>query len=218
VRLSRILHHYGILQEDNQTLAELDILEAGCGVGTFSAVLSLLGAVYSFDYSENGIKKAKELFGQFNTINFFVADGTRPEKISEIKGKKFDLIVLMEFHPVARMIVDIPKPLEIIGDYYELLKDNGLMVIEHGLPRLEWQCEEYFQTEAIIKKFNAEIMLTKTLEKYLFAKKVLSKYNFPGSAQLLHMIKALLDVKEKSMAFFKNRELSKTMVIKKVCV
>ena len=63
------------------------------------------------------------------------------EDIDRIR-KKFDLILMREFHPLARNIIENPPPAQIVKEYYAILNEGGLIIIEHALPEKIWRGSE----------------------------------------------------------------------------
>ncbi|MFH1790583.1 MAG: class I SAM-dependent methyltransferase, partial [Candidatus Omnitrophota bacterium] len=100
-RYGYLLNRYGF-KDDDMFDRKLKILEPGCGIGSISRLLAFFGDVTSFDYCEVAVKKAERDGGAL----FFEADGEYPKDIPGIAGKKYDFILLREFHPVTREIAD----------------------------------------------------------------------------------------------------------------
>lgn len=208
LRYARILQLYGLLQDDDIE-GRLKILELGCGIGSLSDILTHLGTVTGFDNSTEGIKVAKKLFGQNMKINFFEADGTNPNLTPELKDKKFDLVLLREFYPFTRNIIDNPKPIDLLKEYYKLLNDGGLIIIEHGLLAKAWNQEEMLQTKKIVKYFHAKIFNTMALDLSLALMRGFRRKWF---------LKPLTKLIEPFIAFLcrmKKIRISKTIIIKR---
>ena len=89
--------------------------------------------LYSFDISHEGIQKAKKNNSDLKNINHFLGDGMYPEKIEEIKNKKFDLIFFREFHPLSRDFFNDPnKNISILDKYVKFLNNEGIIIIHHA--------------------------------------------------------------------------------------
>ncbi len=208
-RYAKLLEVCGVLKNDKLD-RKLKILEPGCGVGSFSVILSLFGKVYSFDYSSEAIRTAKELFGDDGHITFFEGDGARPTAVPELKGEKFDFILMREFHPLTRNILGNPSPIEVVRDYHGMLKEGGVILIEHSLNIGIWRCSEHiFQTSLIVKELGAAIFNTISLDLILRFRFIFKHRGFSVLAsKLLNPLIFLY-------CLMTRRNLSKTIVIKK---
>ena len=180
-RYVKILEISKVLKKDDSK-QKINILEPGCGIGSFSVILSIFGDVFSFDYSKEAIKIARDLFKDTKNLIFFEGDGAYPDKIPNIKiilkEKKFDFILLREFHPLTRNIIDNPAPFEIIQSYQNMLNEGGLLVIEHSLSFKEWKtCEHVLNIDKIVKYFKGLIFNTNCLDFMLYFSSILKNKN-----------------------------------------
>lgn len=208
LKYANILKGFGLLKND-ELKQELNILEPGCGVGSLSYPLSILGSVFSLDYCDEAIKLAEKLFGSSATIKFLEADGTKPDNIPELIGKKFDFILMREFHPITRNIAGDKKPVDIVKNYYNMLNDNGIIIIEHTMAISGWKVnDDILQTSMIIKEFKASVFYTHYLDLML---------NFlPFKYKKIHiLLSRLFNPIEIVYCFIRSCNLSKTIIIKK---
>ncbi len=99
---------------------EVNILDAGCGTGEISCVLSEYGDVTGIDFSVKSIEIANRLKDKFEikNINFSIGDLTNINL-----NKKFDYIFSMG---VLHHIPEMDKAIENLKKY---LKDEGIFVI-----------------------------------------------------------------------------------------
>lgn len=209
LRYAKLLEFCGLLRKDTLD-RKLKILEPGCGVGSFSVILSLFGRVYSFDYSGKAIEAAKGAFGDNGHINFFEGDGARPTAVPEIKYEKFDFILMREFHPLTRNIRGNPEPIEVVRDYRGMLKEGGIMIIEHSFNIGIWKDGEHiFQTSRIIKESDTAIFDTMSLDLILR-----SRFVFKHRG-LCALISRLMNLPISAYCLMARRNLSKTIIIRR---
>ena len=208
LRYAKILEAFGVLKEDSMQ-RKIKILEPGCGVGSVSSALSVFGKVWGFDYSSEAIKTARALFG--DSAIFFEADGTSPLAVKEIAGERFDCIIIKEFHPLSRNIADGRKPLEIVEDYYSMLRAGGVMVIENSQSPFNWRrFEGVLQTSGIVKRYKADVFFTLSLDMVLPARILIR------SRAALIVLSRLLDPAVFLYCLIRGSNLSKTTVILKI--
>jgi len=209
LRYAKILQLWGLLKTD-KLKGGLKILEPGCGIGSLSAVLSIFGETFSFDYSKEAIKVAISLFGYNKAITFFEGDGTNPKNIPELARRNFDFILIREFYPLTRNIVDNPRPIEIVKEYYNMLNNGGVIIIEHAFNVDTWRKkDEILQTSKIIKDFDAFIVNTLCLDLML---------NFPllfKYKKLKNLLARLLNPIAVILCLLTKIRLTKTIIIKK---
>ena len=188
----------------------LKVLEPGCGIGAFSLILSIFGEVFSFDCSKEAIKVAKRFFGDSKSVKFFEGDGAKPGDIPELSGMKFDFILMKEFYPLSRNIIDSPKPIDIVRDYYNLLNESGIIIIEHAYEINTWRkAKKILQVSKIVKDFKASIFNTFCLDPIL---------NFPlvfKNKRLRSLVSFLLNPIAVFVCFIAKVRLSKTIIIRK---
>lgn len=158
LRYLTILERGGLGHLMGDLQGKLQILEPGCGVGSFSSLLALFGDVTSFDVSPEAIRCARGLFGRVEQLTFFEADGTRPDQIAQLEGRRFDFILLREFSPLTKNITGGPPPVQIIRAYYGRLNPGGVLIIEHALAPGVWRWgESALQTQQLAKEFSGQV-------------------------------------------------------------
>ena len=168
--------------------------------------------MWSFDYTPEAISLAKQLSMGSNII-FFEADGTRPLQINELKEKKFDLILMREFHPLARNIIENPPPAQIVKEYYAILNEGGLIIIEHALPEKIWRgSENVLKISKIIKEFNGMMFYTFSLHVFLEVHSFVKKYL--KIEKFLFLCRLIMPL-ERLFCYVTNRALSKIIIVKK---
>lgn len=136
----RLLGNISSIARDHNLNKFNTILEVGCGHGHITKWLRAMSEdVVAFDASVEAIEAAKKQ-SSYPEI-FFVGDGIDPA--SFIK-KKFDLIIISEFHPFKRSILDNGSTddydsfySEVIEAYIKLLDKNGLLVVAHEIANIK---------------------------------------------------------------------------------
>lgn len=165
LRYLTILERYGLGNLVDDLQDRLQILEPGCGVGSFSSLLALFGDVMSFDVSPEAIKRARALFGRVERLTFFEADGAHPDQIARLEGRTFDFILLSEFFPLSRHIVGSPPPVRVVQAYYERLAPGGVLIVEHALQLGAWRRNEsVLQTQQMAREFSGHAYDTLALD------------------------------------------------------
>jgi SAM-dependent methyltransferase len=209
LRYAKILQTFGLLRTD-ELIGNLKILEPGCGIGAFSILLANFGEVYGIDYSKVALKTASVLFEENKFIKFIDGNGAKPSSVSDLLGKKFDFIIMKEFYPVCKIVLDNPRPIDVAREYYSLLSDNGIMIIEHALEVFEWkETDKFLQTSEIIKEFNAIAFNSFTLDIILSFPSILTKkYLQTILSKMINPVIILL-------CLLKKIRLSKTIIIRK---
>lgn len=109
------------------------IIELGCGLSPMLDYASLFSERWGVDYSEETIKKAKELYP---LIQYVCADVTN----TGIK-KEFDAVVAGE------VIEHLEKPEKLLEEMWNLCKKGGVMILSTPILEFEdkehlWQFEE----------------------------------------------------------------------------
>ncbi len=96
------------------------IIDAGCGKGLHSAILTFLGyKTFGFDFSETAIKQAKE---KYNFIDFRVLNGANLSY-----KNKVDLFFAKGFSPFNTK--DFKNSTAIIDHWHNFLTNNGLVCL-----------------------------------------------------------------------------------------
>ncbi|MBN2668089.1 MAG: methyltransferase domain-containing protein [Bacteroidales bacterium] len=113
----------------------MSVLEIGCGVGTLTKLLSdenPNGTIVANDISEKNIEIAKNLFKEYDNINFIYGDAVKSD--IKIQGK-FDFIVMPDV--LEHIPIDNHKTL--FEKLETLLNTNGYIAINIPNPYyLEW--------------------------------------------------------------------------------
>ena len=209
LRCAQIMQIYGLLKT-NELKGKLMVLEPGCGIGAFSLILTIFGEVYSFDFSKEAIKIAKSFFGDNKSIKFFETDGTNPEEIPELAGKKFDFILMKEFYPLSKIIIDNTKPIDVVKGYYNMLTNGGIIIIEYAFDiKTLREANKELQVSKIIKEFQALVFNTLCLDLIL-----LSSILFKNKRLRLLLLSLLNPIVVIICTIAKVR-LSKTIIIRK---
>jgi SAM-dependent methyltransferase len=86
-------HTVKIIKQNNLSIDQLRVAEVGCGTGTFSLILGLLGAsVTLIDFNQRVLEQTKKIYNEFGCRAAFIhADCVTPPS-KEMKGR-FDLVV-----------------------------------------------------------------------------------------------------------------------------
>lgn len=211
-RYAKIIELLGVYEDDKCGCPGLNVLDVGCGAGFLSVFLSGLGQVYAFDNSHNGIELAKKLFGHYPQLHLFEGDGEFPGEVPQLEGKKFDFILMREFHPLTRNIVNKRKPSDLASDYYSLLKEGGVIIIEYSLPVRKWrEWEGILEVKAIAKRFHGLIVNSLSLELLLYLGQLLGEKRLEWFVNLGKFFMPF----ELLLCLAKSRRLSKTIIIHK---
>lgn len=144
-----------------------DILEVGCGVGSFTKLLSGFGSLWAIDISNEYLKKTKKEapkkvkvgFGDIQKGKFF------------FKDKQFDTIVCLN---VLEHIQDDIKALKILN---KLLKPGGILILL--LPTHQFLYNEIDRLAGHFRRYEKDI-LTKKLLQSNFEINFLKRLNFIG--------------------------------------
>jgi len=96
------------------------VVDAGCGTGLYSAILSFLGYnSFGFDFSETAIKQAKE---KYEFIDFRKLDGANLSYNNEI-----DLFFAKGFSPFNT--TDFENSTKVLNHWHSFLSDKGLVCL-----------------------------------------------------------------------------------------
>jgi len=96
------------------------VVDAGCGTGLYSAILTFLGYnTFGFDFSETAIKQAKE---KYDFIDFRKLDG-----VDLSYENKIDLFFAKGFSPFNT--TDFDNSTKILNHWQEFLPDKGLVCL-----------------------------------------------------------------------------------------
>lgn len=130
-----------MLRECFSGLSVNRVLDIGCGDGYFTNVVARMfpdAEVHGFDFSETGIKFAKQISQQRN-VNFFVGDAFSSSGL-------YDLIVMTD------VIEHVPNAGEILQSCREKLTKNGAIFIStpiriKEIPDDPFHVHEFFHNE-----------------------------------------------------------------------
>jgi len=105
-------------------------LDLGCGIGRIAKkVAPLVKEYYGIDFSTEMIKKAKEIFKDYENVNFFVNNGI---DLRELEDNKFDVAyVCLVFQHMQKEIT-----FNYIREVYRVLKKGGIFFV-NSIPRIE---------------------------------------------------------------------------------
>ena len=216
---ARLLQLFGVLPRDSHLRLSrpLDILEPGCGAGMLSHPLSVMGNVWSFDYSSEAIRIAGALYGENRLVTFLEADGTTPEDIAGLQGKTFDVILMREFHPLSRHVLGNPRPADLVARYYSLVRTGGLIVIEHSLSPAAWrQREDVLDTSRLVRAFQGHLFVTDLLRTLLTLMRIRAFGAWlTGRPRLFEVVSNVLRPVVTLLCLMSRRQLSCTIVIQK---
>lgn len=106
------------------------VLDVGCGTGIFLPYLcdavGATGHVDALDYSRQMLDKAKKKFSQMQQISFVEKDIVK----CSLPDNQYDAIVCLNVYPhISQHSRDFIKKMN------HALKDNGMLVIMHDMPR-----------------------------------------------------------------------------------
>lgn len=130
--------HHSILEKSINAGLQADhkVLEIGCGIGTFTGLLSKYinkGNVLAVDLSPKSIEIAKERLAKFNNTEFIACDVTETEF-----NNQYDVIVL----PDVIEHIPIEKHSALFVKLNKILKPNGFIFIHIPFPfYLDWTHE-----------------------------------------------------------------------------
>jgi len=133
----RFSKYFYYLEKFNKTDSDIEILDVCCGPGPLEVYLAKHGFknVEAVDFSEEGIKIAKDKTPQYNYI---IGDAKELNKIYE--NKSFDVIFC------CQSLEHMPNDDLVLNHMYNLLKDGGLLVISvpfEAKKRNAFHCHEY---------------------------------------------------------------------------
>lgn len=191
------------------------VLDAGCGQGYFSNILSKKGAeVLGIDYSEKLIEIAKDKYFSEST-KFEVHDLKNP---LPFKNSRFDCIlcnmVLMDFDPIEPTL----------NEFYRVLSKNGSLVLSIPHPAFfTGKLRKDFWNKVTYGLPHYEINRYKKPYKKMVKIKGLSKktpfYHRPMEFYISSLIKNGFEIKAfKEPVFDKNDKITKKNNFLKLCI
>lgn len=167
-----------------------DILEVGCGIGSFTKTLSAYGNVYAFDVDKISVSKTKE-----SIKNAKVGFGDIEKGIYFFKRKKFDTIVCIN------VLEHIKHDNQALSRMVSLLKPKGhLILLIPAHPMLFGDIDQAIGHYRRYTKNNIKKMLQKNklTIKYLRIINFLGAIGWFMSGKILHEI----TVNEKKLRLF----------------
>ncbi len=133
------------------------VLDVGCGCGFGSRMWSPIAKeVFAFDLGREGIDIARLKWSHLGNLHFFVGDGIYPDRITELKGRIFDLCLIREFLPFTRYLKVEGKPVnhrQLLMKYMDFLRPGGLCIIWHHLRRYRWETEGLLKFNEISNEY-----------------------------------------------------------------
>ena len=191
-----LIPNYGTKKDSLER--KISVLEAGCGCGTISKCLATFAKkVFAFDKSEEGIKLCKIKNYDFKNIYHFSADGLDLKNIPEIKGRKFDFILLRNYHPLCREVFfgkKYIKYLNLLDSYYKLLKPNGILIVAN-------EPVAGLRFKDLTKKYKKNFIGT-YVPNILIISLLLFRYNFKIASPLSSLITKLMTKFNKNIYLF----------------
>jgi len=156
-----------------------NILEVGCGGGHMTKWLRAIAQdIVAFDASEEAIALAKAT-SDYPEV-FCVGDGICPEKVTD---RKFDLIVISEFHPFKRPILPGHTQLEylefyvdVLERYLRMLNKGGLIVVAHGINPCEHVEPAKLKLSTPVREFSPRKAAVEDLVPSKYVAKILNSF------------------------------------------
>ena len=109
---------------------EGNVLDVGCGTGYMTYCWQKMDfQAIGFEILTEGVELARKTFPD---IDFFQGNGTKPKKY--FGSQEFNFVFIREFHPFSR-INDFGFQILIIEDYLDVLKDDGILIIDQSRRR-----------------------------------------------------------------------------------
>ncbi len=116
-----IINHFKRDKNSTKPLADLDILDVGCGGGLVSVPIHKIGAnVTGLDANESNIIGANQYIKDHNLDINFVHRTAEEHQTKEIK---YDVILALE------IIEHVANPHDFIENLSEMLKKNGILIM-----------------------------------------------------------------------------------------
>ncbi|WP_459192355.1 class I SAM-dependent methyltransferase [Halosimplex sp. J119] len=125
----------------------LTVLEAGCGVGDYTAWLVEQGAeVVAVDATESAVERTRERFDDA-PVSVRRADLTEP--LAFLDDESVDLLL-------SQLVLEhVSDWLPVFDEFARVLRPDGLFVFSTGHPVSGWvtpaEAESYFQTEQLVQ-------------------------------------------------------------------
>jgi len=131
---------------DSGLRSDASVLEIGCGIGTFSSLLSNIipnGKALCLDISDESIEFAKKTYNSNSNLNFETANAVQ----YDFKETKFDTIIL----PDVIEHIPLEQHAQLFEKLSQMLKKEGFIFIHIPNPYyLEWCHENAPETLQII--------------------------------------------------------------------
>ncbi len=144
-----------------------DILEIGCGVGSFTKLLSGFGSLWAIDIEDEYLKKTKKEASKKVKVGF----GDIEKSKFFFKDKQFDAIVCLN---VLEHIQDDDKALKILN---QLLKPGGILILL--VPTHQFLYNEIDKLSGHFRRYEKNV-LRKKLHQAHFEITSLKRLNFIG--------------------------------------
>ena len=186
-----------------------NILDLGCGFGTLTKCLSLIGKdIEALDHFDEAIQYAKEKNKFITNIKYISADIYK----YTLEKNKYDLIFASEFHPFTRNYYQNHKDKEnhhdkIMVNIYNALKENGHLIISHAIVAKQavnvkkhthekfdiiiYELDEriIYLFDSFFRMFKSEKIYINGLKLFTIIRKLLFKLKIMKNLKLIYILK-----------------------------